>query len=159
AFLRNPRDRAAIDRTIAIPAELAALASELAEVAAEASERGKPVLRGDAAAGALLAEAAARAAANLVAINARADDTPIGDPPLAWARCVAACGAVAPRPRTCPSCRRAPCGLPPTGRPASPDPCAARRSFARRVSDPGATAGAAPAGMPPRASHSSRTWR
>jgi formiminotetrahydrofolate cyclodeaminase len=69
AYLRDPADAAVRDRTIALPAQLGELAAEIAEVAAQASERGKPKLRGDAAAGALLAEAAARAAANLVAIN------------------------------------------------------------------------------------------
>jgi len=38
------------------------------------SERGKRALRGDAAAGALLAEAAAKTAANLVAINCGSND-------------------------------------------------------------------------------------
>jgi formiminotetrahydrofolate cyclodeaminase len=52
-----------------VPARLTDLAAEIAELAAQATERGKPKLRGDAAAGAVLAEAAAKAAANLVAIN------------------------------------------------------------------------------------------
>jgi formiminotetrahydrofolate cyclodeaminase len=83
AFLREPNE-AARDRTIALPVELARLAAAIAEVAAQASERGKPVLRGDAAAGALLAEAAAKAAARLVEINAEA-----GDPRIAEARAAA----------------------------------------------------------------------
>ena len=44
-------------------------AAEVAELAADLAARGNPTLRGDAATAALLAEAAARAAANLVAIN------------------------------------------------------------------------------------------
>jgi formiminotetrahydrofolate cyclodeaminase len=63
---------AALERAAAIPLELAELAAEVAELAADAAEHGNPNLRGDAAAGAALAEAGARAAANLVAINLRA---------------------------------------------------------------------------------------
>jgi formiminotetrahydrofolate cyclodeaminase len=53
------------------PLEIAQVAAELAELAAELAINGNPNLSGDAIAGALLAEAAAQAAARLVAINLR----------------------------------------------------------------------------------------
>jgi formiminotetrahydrofolate cyclodeaminase len=56
----------------ALAVEVAAGVAEVAALAADAAEHGNPNLRGDAAAGAALAEAGARAAANLVAINLRA---------------------------------------------------------------------------------------
>lgn len=59
----------ALGQAAEVPFELAGLASAVAALAADAAERGNPNLRGDAAAGALLAEAGARAAASLVAIN------------------------------------------------------------------------------------------
>jgi len=61
--------REALGRAAEVPLELAELAVEVAALAADAAEHGNPNLRGDATAGALLAEAGARAAANLVAIN------------------------------------------------------------------------------------------
>jgi formiminotetrahydrofolate cyclodeaminase len=75
--LRLPRDdpdRAArVDaaRTQASqsPLEVAWVAADLAELAADMANAGNPSLTGDAIAGALLAEAAAQAAARLVAIN------------------------------------------------------------------------------------------
>jgi methenyltetrahydrofolate cyclohydrolase len=51
------------------PLEIARVAAELAELGAELARTGNPNLAGDAIAGALLAEAAAQAAARLVAIN------------------------------------------------------------------------------------------
>jgi formiminotetrahydrofolate cyclodeaminase len=77
AALRLPRDdpdRAArISTTQAeasqSPLEIAQVAAETAELAAELADSGNPNLSGDAIAGALLAEAAAQAAARLVAIN------------------------------------------------------------------------------------------
>jgi formiminotetrahydrofolate cyclodeaminase len=51
------------------PLELARVAADLAELAAELARSGNPNLTGDAIAGALLAEAAAQAASRLVAIN------------------------------------------------------------------------------------------
>lgn len=51
------------------PLALARVAAEVAELAAELAGGGNPNLAGDAIAGALLAEAAAQAAAKLVAIN------------------------------------------------------------------------------------------
>src|SRR5205807_9829744 len=58
------------ERTIELPARLAELAAETAEAAAAAADRGKTSSRADAAVGALLGEAAAKAAALLVAVNA-----------------------------------------------------------------------------------------
>jgi hypothetical protein len=91
-FMRHRGDPAARERTIEIPARLAELALEIAQVAAEATERGKPVLRGDSAAGALLAEAAAKAAANLVAINGGTADRRVEHARLA-ADAASACAA------------------------------------------------------------------
>ena len=51
------------------PLEVAQVAAEVAEMAADITQAGNPNLAGDAIAGALLAEAAAQAAARLVAIN------------------------------------------------------------------------------------------
>ncbi|MBV8710203.1 MAG: cyclodeaminase/cyclohydrolase family protein [Solirubrobacterales bacterium] len=51
------------------PLEVAEVAAEVAEMAADITRAGNPNLAGDAIAGALLAEAAAQAAARLVAIN------------------------------------------------------------------------------------------
>jgi formiminotetrahydrofolate cyclodeaminase len=65
-----PADRAAaLAGASAVPLELAELGAEVARLAAAVAESGKPSLRGDAAAGAILGSAAARVAANLVAIN------------------------------------------------------------------------------------------
>ena len=65
-----PADRpAALTGASAVPLELAELSAEVAKLAAAVAESGKTSVRGDAAAGAMLAAAAARVAANLVAIN------------------------------------------------------------------------------------------
>jgi formiminotetrahydrofolate cyclodeaminase len=66
------RDRAlgeALSRAAAVPLEIAGAAADVALLGAEIAERGNPNLRGDAAAAAILGEAAARMAANLVVIN------------------------------------------------------------------------------------------
>ena len=60
------------DEADAAPLAIAEAAAEVAELAALAALHGTRTVRGDALAGALLAEAAARAAANLVAIDAGA---------------------------------------------------------------------------------------
>ena len=60
---------AALARAADPPLGIAAVAAELAELAAEAARTGSPRLRGDALTGALLAAGAARAAAELVAID------------------------------------------------------------------------------------------
>jgi formiminotetrahydrofolate cyclodeaminase len=52
-----------------VPLAIAQAAADVGELAAELASHGNPNLRGDAATAALLAEAAARAAANLVEIN------------------------------------------------------------------------------------------
>ena len=67
---------AALVAATAVPLEIAEIAAKVAGLAAEVAEHGNTNLRGDAAAGAVLAEASARVAAALVAINlsARPDD-------------------------------------------------------------------------------------
>jgi formiminotetrahydrofolate cyclodeaminase len=77
--LRTPKggDPDARDREIGdalaqaadVPLRIAEVATDVAELAAEVAERGNENLRGDAAAAAVLAEAGARVAANLVVIN------------------------------------------------------------------------------------------
>lgn len=56
-------------RAAEIPLVIAEAGADVARLAAEVAERGAPERRGDAIAAALIGEAAARAAANLVAIN------------------------------------------------------------------------------------------
>jgi len=71
---RSAGDREALAeawrRAMAVPLEVARCAAETARDAVTLVESGRPSLRGDASAGAWLAEAAARSAARLVAINA-----------------------------------------------------------------------------------------
>jgi formiminotetrahydrofolate cyclodeaminase len=67
AFLRG--EPGARERTIAVPVRLAALAGELIRLCEIAAERADGPHRGDAQTGALLSEAAARAAAALISIN------------------------------------------------------------------------------------------
>ncbi len=75
--LRLPRDDPARAERVSAaqtdasksPLEVARVAADLADLAAELATNGNPNLTGDAIAGALLAEAAAQAAARLVAIN------------------------------------------------------------------------------------------
>lgn len=59
----------ALDEAAVIPLRIAAAAADVAELAAATAEHGNPNLRPDAAGAAVLAEAAARAAAHLVAVN------------------------------------------------------------------------------------------
>ena len=59
----------ALARAADVPLRIAEVATDVAELAAEVAERGNENLRGDAAAAAVLAEAGARMAANLVVIN------------------------------------------------------------------------------------------
>jgi formiminotetrahydrofolate cyclodeaminase len=59
----------ALSRAADSPLAMAEAAAGVAELAAELAARGNPNLRGDAVTAALLAEASARAAANLVEIN------------------------------------------------------------------------------------------
>jgi hypothetical protein len=67
-FLRT-RAEADRQRTIELPLRMANLAAQVTEVAVEAAAAAEGAVSGDARAGALLAEAAARAAALLVRIN------------------------------------------------------------------------------------------
>src|SRR5437016_3105358 len=67
--LRRAAIRAALVRATAVPLAIAETAAEVAGLADRLAAEGNPNLRGDAATGALLAEAGARAAATLVALN------------------------------------------------------------------------------------------
>jgi len=66
---RGDDDRAARDRTVAVPLEIAECASEAAALAARLAVRGNPSLRGEAMAAALAASAGAAIACTLVSIN------------------------------------------------------------------------------------------
>jgi formiminotetrahydrofolate cyclodeaminase len=66
---RAPRIRATQAEASQSPLEIARIGAEAAELAVDVAINGNPNLTGDAIAGALLAEAAAQAAARLVAIN------------------------------------------------------------------------------------------
>jgi methenyltetrahydrofolate cyclohydrolase len=66
---RAKRLRAALSEASTVPLQLAELGCEVAELAAAAARGGRRSLEGDATAGALLAEAATRAAARLVELN------------------------------------------------------------------------------------------
>jgi hypothetical protein len=68
AFLAT-RSSEARARTIELPLRMAELAADTAELAAEAAAATESAARGDAQAGVLLADAAARAAALLVQVN------------------------------------------------------------------------------------------
>jgi methenyltetrahydrofolate cyclohydrolase len=68
------RTEETVERIVAIPFELVELAADVAELAARVAAEGNPTVRGDAAAGADLAAAAASAAARLVGINAEEGD-------------------------------------------------------------------------------------
>jgi methenyltetrahydrofolate cyclohydrolase len=59
----------ALSRAADVPLAIVEAAADIAELAAELAAQGNPNLRGDAVTAALLAEASARAAANLVEIN------------------------------------------------------------------------------------------
>ena len=77
AFMAG-RTEETVERIVAIPFELAELAAEVADLAAVVADEGNPNVRGDAAAGADLAAAAASIAARLVAINATEGDERVG---------------------------------------------------------------------------------
>jgi methenyltetrahydrofolate cyclohydrolase len=67
--VRNATLGVALERAAAVPLAIAEVGADVADLAALLAEHGNPEMRGDAAAGALLAEAGTRAAANLVRIN------------------------------------------------------------------------------------------
>ena len=67
-FLRTKSEEARA-QTIELPLRMAALAADVAELAAETSEYAQGAVGGDAAVGTMLAETAARAAAYLVRVN------------------------------------------------------------------------------------------
>lgn len=67
--VRNMALGQVLARAAEIPLVIAEAGADVACLAAEAAERGIPERRGDAIAAALIAEASARAAANLVAVN------------------------------------------------------------------------------------------
>ena len=84
---RAKRLRAALSEASAVPLALAEVGCEVAELATRAARGGRRSLEGDATAGALLAEAATRAAARLIELNLAEQP---GDPRLAAARELAA---------------------------------------------------------------------
>ena len=102
--LRQPKDRdtsvrnevlgRALTEAAAVPLEIAGIASDVALLAAEIAGRGNLNLRGDAAAAAVLAEAGARIAANLVAINLAATEE---DERVARAKALTAAASAAAR--------------------------------------------------------------
>jgi formiminotetrahydrofolate cyclodeaminase len=67
--VRNTLIGDTLSRAADVPLRIAATAADVAELGATLAEEGNPNLRGDAVAATLLAEAAARAAANLVQVN------------------------------------------------------------------------------------------
>lgn len=77
AAFRTPRDdpgrgaviRGALERAADVPLRIAEAGARIARLGAAAADGGNPNLAGDVQAGVVLAEAAARAAANLVRIN------------------------------------------------------------------------------------------
>ena len=78
--VRNALIGETLSRAADVPLKIAETAADVAELGATLAENGNPNLRGDAAAAALLCEAAARVAANLVEINLATteDDERIG---------------------------------------------------------------------------------
>jgi formiminotetrahydrofolate cyclodeaminase len=97
---RPERVRAALSAAADTPLAIAAVGCEVAELAAELVRDGRPSVEGDAAAAALLAEAATRAAARLVELNLAGvpDDIRLRDAGEYAARAWAARSAVQ-RPR------------------------------------------------------------
>lgn len=67
--VRNATLGVALERAAAIPLAIAEVGADVADLAAQLAEHGNPDVRGDAVAGAVLAEAGTRAAAHLVRIN------------------------------------------------------------------------------------------
>jgi methenyltetrahydrofolate cyclohydrolase len=75
AEVRNTLIGDTLSRAADAPLRIAETAADVAELGATLAEEGNPNLRGDAAAAAILSEAAARAAANLVEINLATTET------------------------------------------------------------------------------------
>ena len=75
AEVRNTLIGDTLSRAADAPLRIAETAADVAELGATLAEEGNPNLRGDAAAAAVLSEAAARAAANLVEINLATTET------------------------------------------------------------------------------------
>lgn len=69
AEVRDATLGVALERAAAIPLAIAEVGADVTDLAATLAEHGNPDVRGDAVAGALLAEAGTRAAAHLVRIN------------------------------------------------------------------------------------------
>ena len=67
--VRNATLGVALERAAAIPLAIAEVGADVAQLAADLAENGNPDVRGDAVAGAVLAEAGTRVAAHLVRIN------------------------------------------------------------------------------------------
>jgi formiminotetrahydrofolate cyclodeaminase len=67
--VRNATLGVALERAAAVPLAIAEVGADVADLAALLAENGNPEVRGDAVAGAVLAEAGTRAAAHLVRIN------------------------------------------------------------------------------------------
>jgi hypothetical protein len=76
AELLRERTDAARDQTVDVPLRIAELAAAVADLAADAAERGKPDSRYDAIAGSILAASAASVAAMLVRANLREREDP-----------------------------------------------------------------------------------
>lgn len=92
AAFMTERTAGTVERIVAIPFALAEAAAEVAELARRVAAEGNPNVRGDAAAGADLAAAAASLTSRLVEINA-----PGGDARVAQARAYAVRAAAAAR--------------------------------------------------------------
>jgi methenyltetrahydrofolate cyclohydrolase len=75
AEVRNTLIGDTLSRAADAPLRIAETAADVAELGATLAEEGNPNLRGDAATAAILSEAAARAAANLVEINLATTET------------------------------------------------------------------------------------
>jgi methenyltetrahydrofolate cyclohydrolase len=67
--LRDATLGGALERAAAIPLAIAEVGADVADLAAHLAQHGNPDVRGDAVAGAVIAEAGTRAAAHLVRIN------------------------------------------------------------------------------------------
>jgi formiminotetrahydrofolate cyclodeaminase len=90
--VRNALIGETLSRAAHVPLRIAEAAADVAGLAAEIAVEGNPNLRGDAAAAALLSEAAARVAANLVEINLATTEE---DERIGRARALAAAAAAA----------------------------------------------------------------